>query len=104
MNSNGASSDDKVDVRDLAKDADASPQATQGGGYGGINAPSPQAAGQPRTSSTGQSVDQHASMSEGSSSAETSGASRQGTMGSRSEQPDRERRDTEAGGKDVGGK
>lgn len=99
MNGNDASSGDKVDVRDLAKDADASPQATQGGGYGGVNTQSSQpGAGQPRTSSTGQSVDQHASMSEGGSSAETSGASRQGTMGSRSDQPDRKR-----GGTDISG-
>lgn len=100
MNSKDTPSSDKVDVRDLAKEADASPQATQGGGYGGVNAPSPQATGvQPRTSSTGQSVDQHASMSEGGSSGETSGASRQGTMGSRSEQSELERRGTDTGSK-----
>ena len=95
MNTNDASGDDKVDVRDLSKEADASPQATQGGGYGGVNVQdSPAGAVQPRTSATGQSVDQHASMSEGGASAETSGASRQGTMGSRSEQRDRDPQST----------
>ena len=95
MNTNDASGGDKVDVRDLAKEADASPQATQGGGYGGVNVQdSPTGAAQSRTSSTGQSVDQHASMSEGGASGETGGASRQGTMGSRSEQPGRDPQST----------